>query len=130
MTRDEAIADIRAVERRCKGPLRQSITPRDYERFSKELQDTLAAVSTAVPAEDRATTSQLKAVLLAKDEWKPSARELDAAMRTGCGWNFNEVIEAGPFDGTSHVATCPKCGQGIAYRLPIHEIEPEAAPAS
>lgn len=47
------------------------------------------------------------------------ARALGATSRIGCGYDFNDTIVAGPWDGADHLATCPQCSTPTSYRAPV-----------
>lgn len=44
---------------------------------------------------------------------------MDAVLREGCGYDFNEVLMQYPLDGNEHFVPCPKCGMTISFRSPI-----------
>lgn len=86
MKREQAIAEIRSVERRCRGPLAENIR-------SEVIQ------------------------LLAKGDAE-TARKIDEANRRPCGYDFNEIVASGPWDGLEHDYECPECGSAGSYRAP------------
>ena len=51
------------------------------------------------------------------------ARKTDEKARSGCGFDFNEVILANPLDGKEHSYTCPHCGVEGTYIAPLFEEE-------
>lgn len=56
--------------------------------------------------------------------WRRAASAIFAHGDTigkGCGYDFNETICAGAFDGEQHAYTCPKCGQTGKYGAPYFE---------
>ncbi len=129
MKRDDAVKEIRSIERRCRGPHREKILPRDYERFSKGLQDSLAAVTTE-PAGGPGTPRELITRMVQDPAHHASARELDETMRSACGYDVNEIIAAGPLDGTKFSVECPQCKQTITGRHPFFELDDDAAAAA
>lgn len=52
-------------------------------------------------------------------------------LRAGCGYDFNRILLAGPFDGEEHEYECPKCGVTGTYTAPLYpeEDSAEATPA-
>lgn len=59
---------------------------------------------------------------LLKEGRHQEAASMDAASRLGCGYDFNNVIVAGPHDGQLHEYTCPKCKLTGQYRAPWFEV--------
>ncbi len=47
------------------------------------------------------------------------ARASDRANRSGCGFDFNETVAEGSWDGKIHEYECPKCGLKGEYRAPV-----------
>lgn len=95
MTKDEMIAHVRMIGRKCRGPL---------------APDARKIVSLLL-AEGKTQEAQKAAVAL------------DKAKRKPCGYDFNETILAAPFDGEIHKYKCPKCGLVGVYRAPQFEAE-------
>lgn len=46
------------------------------------------------------------------------ARQADRANRKGCGFDFNEIILEGLWDGKGHEYECPDCGVTGHYTAP------------
>ncbi len=46
------------------------------------------------------------------------ARQLEDGSRNPCGYDVNEIVVAGPWDGEDYEVACPGCGQKITYRAP------------
>lgn len=65
--------------------------------------------------------AELKAAALAAGELE-RARAADA-KRVSCGADFNEVILAGPLDGSEQPYQCPQCGVSGTYRAPRFEAD-------
>jgi hypothetical protein len=128
MKREEAVAQVRLIAKTCRGnPLIDEAKREELHKrwadilkeaeplpkaleFVKEVED-LAKISH--PAEGEAEglhelTIRAATALFAYDE--------------KCGYDFNEIIIAGPFDGQQHEYTCPKCRQKGTYRAPYFEI--------
>jgi len=86
VTREEIEAQVRSVQRRCRGPLR--------EDARKVVRSLLA------------------------DGLLEEAQRADEAGREYCGYDFNDIICSGPFDGKEHGYVCPKCGVTGRYIAP------------
>lgn len=62
--------------------------------------------------------------LLAAEELAMAAA-VDEISRAGCGQNVNDLICAGPLDGTEQEAACPKCGLLLTWRAPRFDSDTE-----
>src|SRR5262245_56995727 len=106
MTRDEAEKAVRSAYRQCRGPRRKALTPLDYQHASDELAAALALVTDEAHGGAAKDADELLSRMLADVELYGVARELDGLLRVGCGADFNDVIVAGPLDGTVQPYTC------------------------
>jgi hypothetical protein len=86
VTREEIEAQVRSIQRRCRGPLRED---------AKKVVRSLLA-----------------------DGLLEEAQRADEAGREYCGYDFNDIICSGPFDGKEHSYVCPKCGVTGKYIAP------------
>ena len=59
--------------------------------------------------------------LLLNEGNEEDARNWDAISRPGCGYDFNNIVVDGPWDGESHPYTCPKCGCTGSYQAPAFQ---------
>lgn len=69
-----------------------------------------------LPAEAREAVVRMMA-----DGRVAEARALDANLRSGCGYDFNEIVITGPWDGQEHAYVCPQCGVEGTYLTPRFE---------
>lgn len=93
MTKEEAIHQIRSIDRRCRGVLPPKIR--------KQVNDLLAIGK------------------------RQEASMLDASNRSGCGYDFNEIlIKKIPWTGDRTAYVCPKCkNTGYASVGPFDGLE-------
>jgi hypothetical protein len=103
-TREQAVALIRAIERRCRGRLGSRVAPKDAtpEECDAAEKGHRALIADALKLGDEAV-----------------AKQIDSETRRPCGYDFNETILAGPLDGQEHAYACPTCGVVGSYRAPM-----------
>jgi len=99
MTKKECIERIRAIERKCRGPLTE-----DALQMAAELQQQIATAS--------------------DQEAEPLKRKLlrlraESRYRRGCGYDFNKTIVENPWDGKTRQVKCPQCGVVTTYTAPV-----------
>lgn len=131
MQRHEIEREVRSVRRWCRGlPL---LTPEkqrkafdafyvfqdgnEFQRaldFTKKLADLIGIDE--IPAVPFGNWESMFRVF----GWVATAHE-DCINKT-CGYDFNETVLAGPFDGQEHGYICPKCGQTGTYIAPIFDM--------
>lgn len=135
VTQQEAEALVRSITRTCRGnPIlttnqmqtlatawHQHRQANDWEAAKTATLDaeTLIGVEGG-PVEDNYDWEAL---------WVRAARAIFAHGDTvgkPCGQDYNDLICALPFDGKSHVTTCPKCGATNHVRTPRFVIEAAA----
>lgn len=109
ITREEAEALVRSVQRLCKGPFKSERHKAEYD----ELRRAVGGPALTPEAAARGYSIEL----------------LDSLNRDYCGADFNDVIMAYPLNGEDHGdqtpfggpdkrVPCPKCGQLISFRSP------------
>lgn len=107
----EHVALVRANPRVCKGPrvdadVRFVVGSAGYiESMLKGLDEKSAEERAQVNAEVARVQARVREI---------ARRE----ARAGCGYDFNETVIAGPFDGEEHEYKCPNCGLTGVYRAP------------
>jgi hypothetical protein len=108
--------ELRAIERRCRGPRTDDPTAALERLGTSRHADPLRRVQ----KEGRAGTTgdALSALLAGSPEDREAAGALDAATRAGCGYDLNELILAGGLDGQAHEAPCPNCGRTVRWTAP------------
>jgi hypothetical protein len=55
---------------------------------------------------------------LLREGRRDEASAMDAAGRSHCGADFNDVVVSGPWDGQPHTYACPRCGVAGKYVAP------------
>lgn len=152
MKRSEAVAHIRLVERRCRGPHVAMVAEAvallaaaiDRDRAAKasflanpendpdELPDPLYGEDHDAPWFDEAfektllecPTTKGVATRLLEGGHDAAASFVDTVARgDGCGADINALIVAGPFNGEPASAACPKCKTVIRFTPAIYEID-------
>jgi len=142
MTKEEAIAKVRSVKRRCRGQLSkegaaqiQALVARAPAVPAKA--DAAAVATHATAAADLAKKQEELVASLIKanpklkidgDARLSLASFIDGTSRVRCGADFNDIVAAGPYDGKTHAYKCPKCGVAGEYRAPKFTIEPTTKP--
>ena len=127
MNREQIEKDIRAINRRCKGPyllneedraklsdeLREMDAKRDFDagmQFKANLKHRLKQGRMAINKNDHESLFRRNA-------------ELVYAHTEKCNYDFNDVILANPLDGEERVVSCPNCETQISYRAPNYSAE-------
>lgn len=130
MTKDEAVKDIRAIRRTCKGTWVAAID----DKIKKQVVATVNRVNydnktkvykegTSELTEDKVTGTPQSFITSLLTEGQPeAAAALERVLRKRCGADFNDIIAAGPLDGSEQTYKCPKCGLTGRYRAPLYEI--------
>lgn len=128
MTEEELIADIRAVARTCRGPL-----PSGARAYIAELlQRGDKGTARIVDVYNRGREENVPFVVRLGTLPRPGTADMhefvfsDGSIRTDvqaeiCGYDFNNIIADGPFDGQGHTYTCPQCGVTGFYHAPLLE---------
>lgn len=98
VSKDEAEKLIRAIERKCKGPI----------KVGKEAE--YAELRRAAGAFGDAGSGN-------------SIELLDALNRDYCGADFNDVVVQYPYDGKEHTVNCPNCKKEITFASPIFKVK-------
>jgi hypothetical protein len=128
MNREEANAEVRKIQRICRG------LPLLTEEKRVELHTAwhaahanldIAAATDVVRRAEEAINKPYRPDFVHEDWQTLSARASDAifAHSMDCGVDFNDIIVAGPYDGQHHDYKCPKCGQTGTYRAPYFELQ-------
>lgn len=112
MTRAEAEAVVKQIDRRCRGPFREEIHDEHVARMSPDLVRQLQKYP-------HANAREILNLLLEIEGTKPLAAELDDIMRTGCGHDFNTIVVAYPFDGKTREYECPFCHVTGVFTTPV-----------
>jgi hypothetical protein len=120
ITRDDAIAIVTAVGRHCRGPYRtmaqvQALHPSLRRPITEAL--TMARAQLDVSEAEGADPRFLISTLLAEG-MHDQANQIDTVLRATCGYDINELIIEGGFDGDEHQQECPWCGTKLSWRAP------------
>ncbi|MGH2628626.1 MAG: hypothetical protein ACRDHY_18470 [Anaerolineales bacterium] len=123
VSRDEAEAYIRAIERRCLGT---AMVPTEvqrsfFDRFGagEPAADLLAEFERiAPPTLRRFAVARLANRGSAEDTLIDALRAHQADVGQPCGRDFNEEILGYPFDGEEREYECPRCGVRGTFRSP------------
>ena len=126
VTREEAEAVVRAIEKKCMGPLK-SMSERSIRGLLRRLsEDTSfppderkAAVAVVEAAAKQGADAAGIIAALRGEGLVSAAQVANALFRAGCGQDVNDLILAGPLDGEEHRYTCPACGVEASYRAPF-----------
>lgn len=129
MKREEAIAHIRSVGRTCRGD----------SLFTKEQRTAFEAEGNAALSpynHDKAFELKRRLEIALGQEDKQVNDPSEMAQRLvfliyarpdvlgrPCGYDYNEFVVAGPWDGQLHETTCPQCGTVDKYQAPVFQIE-------
>lgn len=129
MKRNTIIAEIRSVQRTCRGPL----PDRARQVVNQLLADGHLYKAQMVDAANRSRPAAHPCVIDVIEKPEERRHKLFAVFeggavvpyRTGtpCGYDFNEIIVTGQWDGCEHAYTCPKCGVTGYYQAPLYEVE-------
>lgn len=152
MKRSEAVAQIRSVERRCRGPHVMTVAAAvtllaaaiDRDRATKasflaDKENDPDALPAPLMGDDHdapwfdeafektllgcASTRDVATALLEIGQ-NPAAAFVDTVARgKGCGFDVNALIAAGPFNGEPANVACPKCKTVIRFTPAIYEID-------
>lgn len=98
VTAEEARTVIRSVTRTCKGPIKPG-----KEAEYAELRRGAGQFGEAIRGYNIAL--------------------VDSLNRDYCGYDFNKVVEAFPFDGKERSVKCPGCGMQISFRSPFFKVK-------
>ncbi len=123
MTREEVIKEIQEVARHCRGNL-----PSGARRLIAELLEAgRADLAEKIDAANRGR-SEGEPYVAALSESGDRRRKVQALFSDGtvdeyvvppvCGYDFNQTIIDGPFDGREHEYQCPRCGVTGWYQAP------------
>ena len=134
-TKEQAIKHIRIIKRKCKGFLSPEarIVIRDYlqagkmdeARFADAANRGAKDLITEVTVISTAGNAAVPMTMRIKGKEEP----MKYRGGPGCGYDFNEVVIAGPLDGEEHDYKCPKCGVQGSYRPPLFPDLINAKPA-
>lgn len=124
ISRPEAEAYIRVVERRCLG---KPVVPADVQQsFFDRLQageaaeDLLGEFEKIAPTDlRRYAQARLASRRNAEEALADALRAHQGDVGTPCGRDFNEEVLAHPFDGEEREYACPQCGVTGSYRSPL-----------
>lgn len=122
MKRDEAEKTIRSIRRTCRGhPLLEDAERREYIlrwQAAERVGDFSLGLVLKRELEQKFKRSERP---IAEHDWENLLRRvasLVSAHAEDCGYDFNDTVVAGPWDGEEHDYKCPRCGVVGSYRAP------------
>lgn len=152
MTREDAVQDIRAIRRTCKGPKLLSLA--EQEPYLAQIRAATPATAPGLVEPIVALRRRLRLPGVSVEELDPEELKLlqlkgqpgppsivtkgadgllswaleSVRANAGdagkpCGYDFNETVLQHPFDGAEHVYRCPRCGVEGTFRSPRYELE-------
>jgi hypothetical protein len=129
ITRADANAVVRLCERRCRG--NTLVPPEIQKKYFAFLADPTIDTHTLFSAflnedfegaADVRTYAQTRLAVRGRDDVRSALidalRARAADVGQGCGYDFNDIVCAGPFDGREYPFVCPQCGVEGTYRAP------------
>ena len=127
MTRDEAKADILAIGRTCRGPL--VFSPEQRKVFEDRGNAALQSYDFGAA---HLLKRELEITLKMEDKFVNDIGELTQRLvflifchtdniGKPCGYDYNQFVINGPWDGQRHETKCPQCGLEDFYIAPIYE---------
>jgi hypothetical protein len=131
--REQAVAEIRTIQRTCRGlPV---LSSEQMSAFQKQWQEAVTTgdfeiVQSTVTEFEKAVGFQVAPFEEGNLE-AAGGRAARAIYAHGdnigkpCGYNVNDIIESFPFDGKPHDYVCPQCGQKGYLISPVFEIDEE-----
>lgn len=130
MKRDEAERIVRSVRRTCRGhPLLSYAERRGYIvrwRAAERAGDFSFGLVLKRELEEKLKRSSRP---IAEQDWQNLLRRVASLVSVhteDCGYNFNDIVAAGPWDGKEHDYQCPCCGVVGSYRAPLFPPEADA----
>ena len=125
MKRAQAEKIIRSVRRLCRGqPLLHDGERREYIlrwQAAERAGDFRFGLALKHELEEKLKRSSRH---ITEQDWENLLRRvasLVSAHTEVCGYDFNDTVVAGPWDGELHNYQCPRCGVVGSYRSPLFE---------
>lgn len=126
MKRDQAEKIIRSVRRTCRGhPLLSYAERRKYIvrwQAAERAGNFGLALRLKGSLDKRFRLNHRREVTC--QNWEnllQQTAKLITAHTEDCGYDFNDTVVAGPWDGKEHDYQCPHCGVEGGYRAPLFE---------
>ena len=133
--REKQEEQIRAVSRRCRGPLMYDDV-KEQEGFNqwraleaeRDYRGAVKMVARLVEDAQEVATHGLKVHTppMPEGDWPalrraalPLIRLRASRVGRGCGSDLNDQILDHPFDGAEHETACPKCGVLHSWKAPV-----------
>ena len=125
MKRNEAEKTIRSVRRTCRAhPLLSYAQRRKYILRWQALERAGEFSLGLVLKRELEEKFKQSSPPIAEQDWEGLLRRVASLVSThteDCGYDFNDTIVAGPWDGKLHDYQCPRCGVAGSYRAPLFE---------
>ena len=130
MKRDQAEKIVRSIRRLCRGhPLLTEAERREYFlrwQRAERAGDFSLGLWLMHELEEKLKRSSRP---IADQDWEGLLRQvasLISAHTEVCGYDFNDIVVAGLWDGKEHNYQCPRCCVAGSYRAPLFPPEADA----